>query len=99
MKNRTTVKHGMLDDLKAYLIRTGWNIEPTKGAYEVLRARKLGRATPLLVYNRDSNGCGYSIDERDMPVYKVWLEDRKKRGLPLSDTPAEMQGYWKGELK
>lgn len=39
MKNRTTVKHGMLPDLKDYLVRSGWTLEPPVGAYEVLRAR------------------------------------------------------------
>ena len=39
MKNRTTVEHGMLPDLEAYLLRSGWKLEPPVGAYEVLRAR------------------------------------------------------------
>ena len=41
MKNRTTVEHGMLPDLEAYLLRSGWTLEPPVGAYEVLRARRL----------------------------------------------------------
>lgn len=42
MKNRTTVEHGMLPDLEAYLLRSGWTLEPPVGAYEVLRARRPG---------------------------------------------------------
>ena len=64
MKNRTTVKHGTLSDLKAYLVRSGWTLEPPVGAYEVLRARRPGYPRPLLVHTRSSGGCGYSIDER-----------------------------------
>ena len=37
MKNRTTIYHGMLPDLKSYLIQSGWKLEPPVGDYEVLR--------------------------------------------------------------
>ena len=84
MKNRTTVIHGMLEDLQAYLIRSGWTILPTKGEYEVLRATKKDYPRPLLVHTRVSNngGRGYSIDERDMKVYSGWKRNRRERGLP-----------------
>lgn len=81
MKNRVTVRHGMLLDLKEWLIKNGWKIEEAKGKYEVLRARKNGILKPLLIYDRNNRGCGYSIDERDMKIYKNWKKDRRKRGL------------------
>ena len=40
MKNRITVRHGMLPDLETYLRQSGWKLEPTVGTYEVLRARR-----------------------------------------------------------
>lgn len=63
------------------MIKTGWTIEEPIGKYEVLRAYKVGRPRPLLVHNRTSGGCGYSIDERDIKVYKGWHKDRRLRGL------------------
>lgn len=48
MKNRITVKHGMLSDLESYLRKSGWSIEQPVGEYEVLRARKSGYPRPLL---------------------------------------------------
>lgn len=90
MKNRITVRHGMLGDLRQYLARTGWTIEEPVGTYEVLRARKNGYPRPLLVHNRTSGGCGYSVDERDMKVYKRWREDRRKRGID-PDWPIEKE--------
>ena len=42
MKNRITVQHGTLSDLKAYLIQSGWTLETPVGVYEVLRARRPG---------------------------------------------------------
>lgn len=84
MKNRTTVRIGMLTDLKQYLVQSGWKLEPPVGEYEVLRARKPGYPRPLLIHQRDfdrNGGCGYSIDERDKKVYLGWKRNRKKRGL------------------
>lgn len=95
MKNRTTVKHGMLEDLKEYLIQSGWTLEEPKGEYEVLRARKSGYPRPLLVHNRSTGGCGYSVDERDMKIYKGWQRNRRKRGLPSDQTLEEMKAGWK----
>lgn len=81
MKNRTAVHHGLLTDLALFLKRSGWTLETPKGEYEVLRARKNGYPRPLLIHDRTSGGCGYSIDERDMKVYRKWHQDRRKRGL------------------
>lgn len=96
MKNRTTVKHGTLSDLKAYLVRSGWTLEPPVGDYEVLRARRHGYPRPLLVHTRSSGGCGYSIDERDAKVYAGWKKNRRKRGLPADATIEEQTKYWNG---
>lgn len=95
MKNRVTVKHGMLEDLKEYLVRSGWTLEEPKGEYEVLRARKKDYPRPLLIHDRSTGGCGYSIDERDMKIYKGWMNNRKKRGLPAGQTIEEMVSGWK----
>ena len=97
MKNRLTVRHGMLGDLKEYLARTGWSLEEPVGTYEVLRARKDGYPRPLLVHDRTSGGCGYSIDERDEKVYRGWKRDRRHRGLdPQFPTEEERKAYWHG---
>lgn len=95
MKNRTTIYHGMLPDLKSYLIQSGWKLEPPVGDYEVLRARRPGYPRPLLIHDRTSGGCGYSVDERDEKVYKGFLKNRRKRGLPDHATIEEMTSYWK----
>lgn len=90
MKNHTTVKHGMLADLREYLLRSGWKLEEPKSEYEVLRARKKGYPVPLMIWDRTSGGIGYSIDERDMKVYRGWQRSRRKRGLdPYWPTPEE----------
>lgn len=90
MKNRLTVRHGTLWDLKEYLLKSGWTLETPMGEYEVLRARKEGYPRPLLVYDRKARGIGYSIDERDAKVYSGWKRNRRKRGLD-PDWPDEKE--------
>lgn len=95
MKNRMTVRHGMLPDLREYLIRSGWKLEEPKGEYEVLRARKKGYPVPLMIWDRSTGGIGYSIDERDMKIYRGWQRSRRKRGLdPYHATNEERSAYW-----
>lgn len=97
MKNRVTVRHGMLPDLEAYLKQSGWKLEDPVGEYEVLRARNPNYPRPLLVHNRAERGAGYSVDERDLKVYKGWKRNRKKRGLdPDWPTEQERDAYWRG---
>lgn len=101
MKNRMTVRHGMLRDLRQYLTQSGWTLEEPVGAYEVLRARRPGYPRPLLIHDRTSGGCGYSIDERDMKVYRGWQRNRRRRGLdpyyPSSEeVENELKPFWRG---
>ena len=89
MKNRITVRHGMLRDLKAYLTQSGWKLESPIGQYEVLRARRKGYPRPL-------------IDERDMKVYQGWQKSRRRRGLDPNwpsgeEELEERSAIWRGE--
>lgn len=102
LKNRITVRHGMLRDLKAYLMQSGWILEQLVGQYEVLRARRKGYPRPLIIYDRTSGGCGYSIDERDMKVYQGWQRSRRRRGLDPNwpsgeEELEERSAIWRGE--
>lgn len=54
MKNRTTVEHGMLPDLEAYLLRSGWKLEPPVGAYEVAPGPST-RLSPAAPHSRPHN--------------------------------------------
>lgn len=94
MKNRITVRHGMLEDLKEYLMKSGWKLEEPVGDYEVLRARRSGYPRPVLIHDRTSGGCGYSIDERDMKVYKGWKKNRSKRGIDPHFPTEEERERW-----
>ena len=97
MKNRMTVRHGMLTDLETYLKQSGWKLEEPVGAYEVLRARNPNYPRPLLVHDRAERGVGYSIDERDVKVYNGWRRNRRKRGIdPDWPTQEERSRYFEG---
>lgn len=98
MKNRTTIRHGMIADLADYLQKSGWKLESPVGEFEVLRARRPGYSRPLLVHDRTSGGCGYSIDERDSKVYAGWKRNRARRGIdPDWPTENERNDFYHGK--
>lgn len=53
-------------------------IEKTKGVYEVLRARKAGRANPLIVFSKADVKEHLTVMDRDMGVVVAFLRDKKK---------------------
>lgn len=91
-KNRTWLSHGMLYEFKGWLVMNGWKLEKPVGKYEVLRARHYLKERPLLVYNRTSGGCGYSIDMRDKDVFEEYHEYRENLGKPLYPCSTSVNG-------
>lgn len=81
-RNRTWLDHGMLYDFKGWLVMNGWKLVQPVGKYEVLRARHELRNRPLIIWDRTSGGCGYSIDMRDEKIYRVYQEVREAMGKP-----------------
>ena len=47
MANRNTLSVNKIDDFKVWLEKDGWQLQETKGFYEVLRAVKQGRKHPF----------------------------------------------------
>lgn len=93
-KNRMWLSHGMLYEFKGWLVMNGWKLEKPVGKYEVLRARHYLKERPLLVYNRTSGGCGYSIDMRDKDVFEEYHEYRENLGKPsIHAVPQLMETY------
>lgn len=66
-----------IEDFKNWLRGDGWQIEKTKGIYEVVRATKEGRK-PLIVYMRGSNGNERrAVQNRDKGVVRAYKRDRE----------------------
>ena len=78
MANRYMLHKNSLEDFQKWLIDDGWKIEKTKGVYEVLRARKAGRANPLIVFSKADVKEHLTVMDRDMPVIGAFLRDKKK---------------------
>lgn len=78
MANRHTLHISKLEDFKKWLVKDGWDIEEPKGIYEVLRARKTGRRSPLIVYRKADVKEHLSIMDRDVGVVRAFLRDCKK---------------------
>ncbi len=78
MAKRALLHRSKIEDFKAWLQEDGWQIEKTKGIYEVVRAKKPNRK-PLIVYTRDSKGSEHiSVQERDEGVVRAYIRDRRR---------------------
>ena len=82
MANRHILSPTRLNDFKTYLISNGYTIEAPKGNYEVLRASKVGRKHPLIVYERLSTNAGtplvhLTVMDRDASVVRNFLKSKK----------------------
>lgn len=78
MANRYTLAVNKLLLFKEYLIKNDWEIQPTKGEYEVLRATHKNHKFPLIVYKRLATNKGktlvhLSVLDRDMVVVNKFL--------------------------
>ncbi len=79
MANRSTLAACKLDDFKRWLVQNGWTVEPCKGDFEVLRARKLGRNRPLLVYKRLDEPMHLTIYDIDVPIIRNFIRDTRRK--------------------
>ncbi len=78
MANRALLHRSKIEDFKGWLQEDGWQIEQTKGIYEVVRATKEGRK-PLIVYTRDNNGKErITVQSRDEGVVRAYIRDRRR---------------------
>ena len=50
---------------------------PTKGYFEVLRARKKERKGVLIIYRRLDEKEHYSVDDRDVKTVRSFLREQK----------------------
>ena len=80
MANRHTLAITSLEDFKEWLISKGWQIEPTKGYYEVLRARHKDYKYPLIIHKKSDATMHLSIDERQLRIYKQYFNEKKGKG-------------------
>ena len=77
MANRHTLAIRELENFKAWLQSKGWQIEQTKGCYEVLRAKHDKYKYPLLVHKKDNAKEHLSIDERQLNIYRQYFNEKK----------------------
>lgn len=80
MANRNTLHVKKLNAFKDWLISDGWEVVPTKGCYEVLRAVKAGRK-PLLVFERGKDGLTHlTVQESHTGVLWAFIKSMRQEG-------------------
>lgn len=75
MSNRHTLAANKLDDFSEWLLEDGWSLEPTKGDFEVLRARKDRRI--LQLYTRMGNPQHITVMDKDHDIVRQYLNTRE----------------------
>lgn len=85
MANRNTLSVSKLEDFKQWLIKDGWEIQETKGFWEVLRATKKGKKYPLIIYRKyktiggSENIVHLSVLDRDIGVIRAFLKEFQEK--------------------
>ena len=77
MPNRSTLHKSKLEDFKEWLTANGWTIEPNKGHFEVLRARKDKRI--VIIYDRIEAPQHYTVRDIDASVVMAFLREKNRR--------------------
>jgi hypothetical protein len=57
-RRRDLLHRDRLHEFRLWAARNGYVIEPTKGAFEVLRVREAGGGAPIIFHERGSNTSG-----------------------------------------
>lgn len=78
MADRCLLHKSKLEDFKHWLVNDGWTIEPTKGSWEVLRARKSNHKNPLIIYDRNVAKEHYTVQSRDIGVVMAYINEKYK---------------------
>lgn len=77
-RSRCTLHKTKLAEFKAFCEKRGWQAEPIKGGYEVLRMRHSERKDPLIVYDRNSAPEHYTTWGESARMVTALLRQRKK---------------------
>lgn len=72
--SRNTLHRSKIQEFREWLVGDGWSLEPTKGAYEELRARKGKRL--LLIYDRHE-GDHLSYADKFGGIVQAFIKARK----------------------
>ena len=100
MANRHLLAINKLEDFRNWLLKNGWQIEETKGKYEVLRARKSTEKLPLIVYKKDKDGLIHlSVSDWNTKyVYEFINNNKSNKQTDLKSQLDQQKAMW-NELK
>ena len=75
MAERCLLHRNKLDLLKWWLSSKGYEIQPTKGAYEVLRANK-GKDT-VIIFKKDGAKEHLSVQQKDHTLIRRFIRETR----------------------
>lgn len=79
MADRHTLAISQLSGFKAWLTGCGWNHQPLKGPYEIIRARKDGRV--IIAYRKEGMKEHVSVADKDIDLVREYIRTRKRERM------------------
>lgn len=76
MANRKLLHKSKLKEFETWLVEKGWSIEPVKGEYEVLRAKKPPNK-PLIIFERLDSKEHYTVPNNHNNLVYAYIKDKK----------------------
>ncbi|WP_290776097.1 hypothetical protein [Anaerofustis sp.] len=80
MARRNLLHKTKLEEFKKFLILNGWEIQPVKGEWEILRAKNKNEKYPLIVYKRYDVKEHYTLMNRDIYLFYEFKKYERKQG-------------------
>lgn len=74
--HRYLLHKSKLEKLKEWLKNNGYEILPTKGTYEVLRAKK--DKNTVIIFTRENAKEHYSVQGKDIKLIREFIRDSKE---------------------
>lgn len=76
-RSRSTLHKNKLEDFREYLKFRGFVLEPTKGDFEVIRARHPLGKEPLIIHGRTAGGDHLTAWGVGLTLTKQYLRDKR----------------------
>lgn len=91
MANRNTLHINHLEEFTEWLKKDGWELQDTKGEYEVLRARKPGKKHPLIVYKKAGAKEHLTVRGTDWTVVRAFFKEKEYKDSKCSTCAYELE--------
>jgi len=74
---RNLLHKNKINQFKEWLLKNGWEIQETKGFYEVLRAKHKDVKGPLIIYAKNDSKEHYIVMRKHFSIVKAFIRQSR----------------------